>query len=119
MKKNIKDKKSVSDDVYDDMIKDIESIHVLINETQFISRVKLFEDKYKQDHSDMYHYISKQWFTGRYNKWQIFRTPPWLCCNKFKHRELQCCYKTVLYKTRLQECEGGLETLDLTIRTAI
>ena len=74
VKKNIKDNKSVPDNVY--IIRDIESIHVSINETQFISRLELFEVKYKHDHSEMYHYISKQLFTGRCNKWQIFQTPP-------------------------------------------
>ena len=62
-------------DLYEEMMTNIGVIHMSKNEKELNENIRLFKNDYK-DYPEFVNYVNAQWFTGRYNKWQIFRNDP-------------------------------------------
>ena len=113
VKKNIKENKEECDDsVFETMMKDIEYMHLATSELVFNKLLDKFS-KYKINNSVMYNYIYKQWLTSRYNKWQIFRTPPGYAAKNSNIESFNAVIKRSY--TKRESVKGGLETIGLII----
>ena len=80
VKENIKKNRNlVSSDILEEIMDDITSIHMSINEKEYEINKLNFKTKYSK-YTEIYSYIEKQWFNvtfkGDFTKWQIFRNPP-------------------------------------------
>jgi len=61
--------------ILNDMIYDI---HISKSKAEYEDRVKKFDKFYKNKsiYKQVHKYITKQWLESRFNKWQIFHSPP-------------------------------------------
>ena len=52
-------------------------LHVSRSETEYSARLVSFQEKYNnKNNRKAYDYMIKQWISSRFNKWQIFHSPP-------------------------------------------
>ena len=56
-----------------DMIEHVRIIHKSMDQSEYVSEINKFKIKY-EDYKEFYDLASK-WFIGRFNQWQVFRTP--------------------------------------------
>ncbi len=66
-----------SDDEMTKLDEIIFKIHMSKSSEEYKERVEEFKKIYKKKiYKNVYDYVTKQWIDSRFNKWQIFHSPP-------------------------------------------
>ena len=71
-----KNKHKIPKNKFDELMKDVESIHMSTTQSDYDNQLLKLKKKYSKKHTVMYEYICKEWIDGYFNKWQIFRSYP-------------------------------------------
>ncbi len=77
--KNVKSncEKPLSKEQYVKFRYDIGLIHYSVSKADFDEKVKNFEKEWnKKGTKNVFEYMNKQWFTGKFSSWQVFTNPP-------------------------------------------
>jgi len=72
LRKN-KAKMNIDKKTYEELKKDMNNIHNATSKEEYDLLRKKFSKRYKNKHPKLFEYVFKQWLSGRFSKWQIFR----------------------------------------------
>ena len=75
-KYKLSNKSLVSDKDFEEIQKDIQQLHLSLNEKEYENGKKSFITKWSKRSSHIYNYIDQQWFNGEFTNWQVYHNPP-------------------------------------------